>query len=46
MFLRPADSEEDIRLNIRLALFAFFSPLSSLSEEEEPAVGGGERPFW
>lgn len=45
MFLRPADSEEDILLSIRLALFAFFSLFSSPADEEEPAVRGGERPF-
>jgi hypothetical protein len=45
IFFRLDDSDEDILLSIRLALLAFFSPLSSLKEEEELEVGGGEREF-
>jgi hypothetical protein len=44
--LRLADSEDDILLSIRLALLVFFSAFSSLRDDVEPAVGGGERPFW
>jgi hypothetical protein len=43
--LRLADSEDDILLSIRLALLVFFSAFSSLRDDVEPAVGGGERPF-
>jgi hypothetical protein len=43
--LRPAESEEDILLIIRLALLDFLSDLSSPLDENELAVGGGESPF-
>lgn len=42
MALRPVESVEDIRLNIRLALFDFLSPFSSLAEPKDSGVGGGE----
>ncbi len=45
MVLRPADNDEDILLIIRLALFDFLSAFSSLVDDVEPAVGGGEREF-
>jgi hypothetical protein len=44
--LRLADKEEDIRRIILLARLDFLSDFSSLVvpvEDEEPAVGGGER---
>ena len=40
-FLRPDDKDEDIRRSIRDARFDFLS-FSSLVDEEDPAVGGGE----
>ena len=39
--LRVEDIEEDIRRSMRLARLDFLS-FSSLVEDEEPAVGGGE----
>ena len=40
--LRPDESDDDIRLSMRLARFGFLSPFSSLVDDDEPAVGGGE----
>jgi hypothetical protein len=40
--LRLEVSEEDMRLSIRLARLDFFSAFSSLLDDEEPAVCGGE----
>lgn len=42
MALRPEESEEDIRFIMRLARFDFFSDFSSLVEDDEPSVGGGD----
>lgn len=42
---RLAESEEDMRRIIRLALFCFLSPLSELFDEIEPDLGGGEALF-
>ena len=43
--LRVEDIEEDIRRSMRLARLDFLS-FSSLVEDEEPAVGGGEKSAW
>lgn len=40
-FLRLDDKEEDILRSMRDALFDFLS-FSSLADEEDPAVGGGD----
>jgi hypothetical protein len=42
MALRLEESEEDMRWSMRLALLVFFS-FSSLVDEKELAVGGGDR---
>ncbi len=43
--LRLADKEEDILRIIRLARLDFLSAFSSPVEDDEPAVGGGDRAF-
>ena len=37
------ESEDDIRRSIRVALFVFFSTRSSLLDEEDPDVLGGDK---
>ena len=42
--LRPADNDDDSRRSMRLARVDFVSDFSSLVDEFEPAVAGGENP--